>query len=217
MPSDRKFLWGEAYSTAAYLYNRRWHSTIKTTPFERLYNKKPTISHLRPWFTNALVHIPSEKRGKFDPTAEEGFLVGYTSSPTVYHIYIPKRHTITEARDIKFDKIKGVSLEYRNETTSIEPQTQPDPPTRPGTPTSRTPPEMPGGFHETPEHRVPLGGTPGASEDHNLSEERRTAIMLGLRPALPASRWRCSRAPCRSTRRCATRSRTPRRSYCSPR
>src|SRR5205807_4601195 len=58
---------------------------------------------------------------------------------------------------VKFDKIKGVSLEYRNKTTSIEPRTEPDPPTRPGTPTSRTPPEMPGGFHETPEHpRPPL-------------------------------------------------------------
>src|SRR5437879_2644150 len=25
MPSDWKFLWGEVYSTAAYLYNHRWH------------------------------------------------------------------------------------------------------------------------------------------------------------------------------------------------
>ena len=169
MPSDRKFLWGEAYSTAAYLYNRRWHSTIKTTPFKRLYNKKPTISHLRPWFTNALVHIPSEKRGKFDPTAEEGFLVGYTSSPTVYRIYILKRHTITEARDVKFDKIKGVFLEYRNETTSIEPNTQPDPPSRPDTPQPVTPPEMPGGFHDTPEHPRPPPKVP----EHRKSSRTR--------------------------------------------
>jgi hypothetical protein len=41
MPGDRKFLWGEAYSTAVYLYNRRWHSKIKMTPFERLNERNP--------------------------------------------------------------------------------------------------------------------------------------------------------------------------------
>ena len=36
LPKDKKFLWGEAYSTAVYLYNRRWHSTIESTPYQQL-------------------------------------------------------------------------------------------------------------------------------------------------------------------------------------
>ena len=122
------FLWGGAYSTAAYLYNRRWHSTIKTTPYQQLHKVKPSISHLRPWFSHVLVHIPSEKRGKLDQTTEEGHLVGYTSNPTVFQIYIPKRHTVTESKNIKFDKPKGTTVEYHyepstlrtNSTTTIE-------------------------------------------------------------------------------------------------
>jgi len=119
MPNDRKFLWGEAYSAATYLYNRRWHSKVNTTPFKRLYRMKPSIDHIRPWYTHALVHVPSETRGRFDQPAVEGYLVGYTSNPTVFRIYILKRGTITEAKDVKFDRIRGISSEYHH-TLSIE-------------------------------------------------------------------------------------------------
>ena len=90
LPEDKKFLWGEACSTVVFLYNRRWHSTINSTPYQQLYGAKPSISHLRSWFTHALLHIPSEKRRKLDQPVEEGFPVGYTSNPTVFRIYIPK-------------------------------------------------------------------------------------------------------------------------------
>ena len=128
MPNDRKFLWGEAYSTAVYLYNRHSHSKIETTPLEQLYRMKSSISHIRPWYTHALVHVPSEKQGKFDQTAEEGYLVGYTSNPTVFRIYIPKKGMVTEAKDVKFDRIRGVSLEYHH-TPTTEKTDQDDDPT----------------------------------------------------------------------------------------
>ena len=125
LSKDKKFLWGEAYSTAVYLYNRRWHSTINSTPYQQLYGAKPSINHLRSWFTHVLVHIPSEKRGKLDHPVEEGFLVGYTSNPTVFRIYIPKQHTITKSKDVKFDRIRGVSLKYHYEPTIQQPTTTP--------------------------------------------------------------------------------------------
>ena len=118
LSQDKKFLWGEVYSPAVDLYNRRWHSTINSTPYQQLYGVKPSISHLRSWFTHALVHIPSEMRGKLDQPVEEGFLVGYTANPTVFQIYIPKCQTITESKDVKFDRIRGVSLKYHYEPTN---------------------------------------------------------------------------------------------------
>ena len=146
LPEDKKFLWGEAYSTAGYLYNRRWHSTIESTPYQQLYGAKPSISHLGSWFTHALVHIPSDKRGKLDQPVEEGFLVGYTSNPTVFRIYIPKRHTITKSKDVKFDRIRGVSLKYH-----YEPSIQQQEPT----PTQSAPKqnEIPGAFPPEPERQ----------------------------------------------------------------
>ena len=123
LPEEKKFHGREAYSTAVYLYNQRSHSTINSTPYQQLYGAKPSVSHLRSWFTYALVHIPSDKRGKLDQPVEEGFLVGYTSNPTVFRIYLPKRHTITESKDLKFDRIRGVSLKYHYEPTIQQPTT----------------------------------------------------------------------------------------------
>jgi len=140
LPEDKKFLWGEAYSTTAYLYNRRWHSTINSTPYQQLYSMKPSISHLQSWFTHALVHIPSDKRGKLDQTVEEGYLVGYTSNPTVFRIYIPNRHTITKSKNVKFDRIRGVSLKYYYEPTTYETTTPKE------TIPTDTPSEIPGTF-----------------------------------------------------------------------
>ena len=60
---------------------------------------------------------------------EEGFLVGYTSNPTVFQIYIPKRHTITESKDVKFDRIRVVSLNYHYEPKIEQPTTTPTQPT----------------------------------------------------------------------------------------
>ena len=71
------------------------HSEIEKTSFERLYRMKPSIDHIRPWYTHALVHIPSEKREMFHQTAVEGYLVNYTSNPIVFQIYIQKRNTVT--------------------------------------------------------------------------------------------------------------------------
>ena len=163
-PSRRQDIFGgEASSTAVYLYNRRWHSTINSTPYQQLYGAKPAISHLRSWFTHVLVHIPSDKRGKLDQPVEEGFLVGYTSNPTVFRIYIPKRHTITESKDVKFDRIRGVSLKYHNEPTIQQPTT---------TPTQHTT-KIPGSFPE-PERQSfrPYKITDKAKDTLHLEKEK---------------------------------------------
>lgn len=125
LPEDKKFLWGEAYSIAAYHYNQGWHSTINSTPYLQLYGAKANISHLQSLFTHALVHILTAKWGRLAQTVWEGFLVRYTSNPTVFAIFIHKQHTIPESKDVKLDKIRGLSLKYHYEVTIQQPTKTP--------------------------------------------------------------------------------------------
>ncbi|KJZ70290.1 hypothetical protein HIM_10334 [Hirsutella minnesotensis 3608] len=67
---------------------------------------KPYIRHLRTFGCVAYVHIKREKRiqaRKMAPRAEEGKLVGWEGiHGKIYHIYIPGRHTIVRACDVRF-------------------------------------------------------------------------------------------------------------------
>lgn len=58
------FLWAKAIGTACFLANVTPHSLDKLhrTPYERLYDLKPAIKHLRPFGINAYVHILKEAR-----------------------------------------------------------------------------------------------------------------------------------------------------------
>ena len=54
-------LWAEAYNWACYMKNRLPHSALNgITPHEALYNAKPSISYLRPVYTNCYAHIDKE-------------------------------------------------------------------------------------------------------------------------------------------------------------
>ena len=71
-------LWAELINTAAYILNRTGPSSIEgKSPYELWFNKKPKIKHLRIIGSTAYVHIPIQKRRKFDTKAKMGILVGY--------------------------------------------------------------------------------------------------------------------------------------------
>ena len=97
-------LWAKAIATPVYLRNRLPNRSIgKLTPYESLYNKKPSIYHLRPYGTKCFVHLPEEQRQpgtKLMPRTIEGYLIGYISSDKIYRIYIPSQHKVTETRQI---------------------------------------------------------------------------------------------------------------------
>ena len=90
-------LWGEACSTAVYLRNCLPHSQLplRKTLFEVLFNKKPSITHLRHFASSCNVHIPEEGRpaGKFNSRAERARLIGYIdSSETIYKVILENNH-----------------------------------------------------------------------------------------------------------------------------
>jgi len=55
-------LWAEVFNWACYVKNRLPHSVLMDkTPYEVLFQKKPTISHLRPFYSKCYVYLPEEK------------------------------------------------------------------------------------------------------------------------------------------------------------
>ena len=59
--------WAEAVSTAVYLQNRSPTNYLgDITPYEKWYQNKPNVGHLRVFGCVAYAHIPSAKRSKLD-------------------------------------------------------------------------------------------------------------------------------------------------------
>lgn len=107
---EKKF-WAEAANTAVYLKNRSATANLKEkTPYEAWCGKKPDLSHIRLFGSNVMVHIPKEKRLKWDKKAEKYILVGFSETIKGYRVYDPRKNTITVKRDIIV--MEGTNMEY---------------------------------------------------------------------------------------------------------
>ena len=81
-----KYLWGEAVSTAVYLYNRTLYSQISfKTPYFALYNIKLDIINIKVF--RLIVYYKNKAIGlkKLDPKAKKVILVGFRKS--FYRLY----------------------------------------------------------------------------------------------------------------------------------
>jgi hypothetical protein len=101
--------WGEAILTACYLQNRLSTKGTEThkTPYELWNGSKPDLSHLRVFGSIAYVHIPKEKRTKWDTHAEEGVLVGYSETSKGYRILHQATNKVTISRSVVFNEGYG--------------------------------------------------------------------------------------------------------------
>lgn len=112
-----KELWAEAVNTAVYLSNRSPKACLgkNTTPYEIWTGKKPNLSHLRVFGSPVMVHIPKEKRKKWDKKANMMYLVGYSENIKGYRLYNPNNQTLTVARDV----VVMENIQNNSNTTSI--------------------------------------------------------------------------------------------------
>jgi hypothetical protein len=103
-------LWGEACRSAVYLINRTPHrNTEQKTPYERLFNKKPDISHLRVFGSVAYAHIPKEHRdGKFGGHRRMGIFVGYPDGTKAWKFFDPESSKLFVAREASFLELSHV-------------------------------------------------------------------------------------------------------------
>lgn len=116
----KKDMWAEAVNTTVYVLNRTSKSTVQgKTPFEVWTGKSFDIRSLQIFGTEVYVHIPKEKRKKWDPKGERGIFVGYGETTKGYRIYFPERRMVDIKRDIVFIKkeneVNGEEIEQQFE------------------------------------------------------------------------------------------------------
>jgi hypothetical protein len=72
------YLWGEAAMKTIYVQNRSSHRILKDmTPEESFSGKKPNVEHLRIFGFPVYIHIPKDKRNKFESSRKKGIFMGY--------------------------------------------------------------------------------------------------------------------------------------------
>jgi hypothetical protein len=99
------YLWAEACGTTVYLQNRSPHRILgKMTPEEAFTGRRPDVEHIRIFGCSTFSHVPSERRTKLDPTAQQGILVGYSEVSKAYWIYIPPLRKVVVSRDVRFEE-----------------------------------------------------------------------------------------------------------------
>ncbi len=95
-----KIFWAEAVNTAVYLRNRSVVTGLDKTPVEMWSNKKPDVGHIRIFGSEVMVHIPKEKRCKWDKKAIKMTLVGFSENIKGYRLYDPVKKVIVTSRDV---------------------------------------------------------------------------------------------------------------------
>ena len=77
--------WGYALETAAYVLNRVPSKSVKTTPFEEWFGKKPMLSYLKIWGCEA--YVRKLQPDKLESKAEKCIFVGYPKETVGYTFY----------------------------------------------------------------------------------------------------------------------------------
>jgi hypothetical protein len=55
---------------------------------EAFSRKKPSVEYLRIFGYPVYIHVPKDKRNKFEPLGKKGIFVGYIESSKAYKIYV---------------------------------------------------------------------------------------------------------------------------------
>ncbi|KAI5708540.1 hypothetical protein M8J77_024816 [Diaphorina citri] len=114
-------LWAEATSTALYLKNRSPTKALNgMTPFEVWSGKIPSLKHLRVFGCKVMVHIPKQKRSKWQSKAHERVFLGYCENTKTYRVCDMKTMNIDKSRDVVFYENVFPCL-VNNNTSQFEP------------------------------------------------------------------------------------------------
>ena len=100
-----KSYWAEAVNIVVYLMNRCTTSEVHdVTPHERIFGKKPDLSHVRIFGSIAYMHIHNKTRQKLAMKSEKCILVGYSLEQKGYKCYNPSTRNVRVSRDVIFDE-----------------------------------------------------------------------------------------------------------------
>ncbi|KAJ9556278.1 hypothetical protein OSB04_010892 [Centaurea solstitialis] len=97
--------WAEAMRTVAHVINKLPQPRLGfISPFETLWNMKPTVSYFRVFGCICYVFVPSHLRSKFDKKAVRCIFVGYDNQRKGWRCCDPTSGRCYTSRDVVFDE-----------------------------------------------------------------------------------------------------------------
>ena len=96
---------GEAAHTVVNILNKAHvHVNSDQTPYELWYGKPSTVKHFRIFGSKCFIKNNDEKIGKFEPRADEGIFLGYSSRSKAYKCYNKILWKTVECIDVVIDE-----------------------------------------------------------------------------------------------------------------
>nr|KAJ0208966.1 hypothetical protein LSAT_V11C400171360 [Lactuca sativa] len=97
--------WAEAVNTACFTQNRSLiHRIHKKTPYEMLKDRKPDVPFFHVFGCICYILNQRDPRSKFEPKADKGIFVGYSSISKAFRVFHVNRQCIEESIHVKFDE-----------------------------------------------------------------------------------------------------------------
>ena len=104
--------WAECMKTATHVINRLPQARLGfVSPFQKLWNTKPTVSHFQVFGCVCYVFVPNHLRSKFDKKVVRCIFVGYDGQRKSWRCYNPTNGHCYTSRNVIFDEASSWWLE----------------------------------------------------------------------------------------------------------
>jgi hypothetical protein len=84
------------------------------TPKEAFTDRRLDVEDIRIFGRSTFSHVPSERRTKLDPTAQQGILVGHSEVSKAYCIYILPLRKVVVSRDVRFEEDRAFARSFES-------------------------------------------------------------------------------------------------------
>src|SRR3954471_17603256 len=110
--------WGYALETATFTLNRQPSKSVETTPYELWFSKKPKLSFLKVWGSDA--YVKKLQPEKLEPKAEKCVFIGYPKETVGYTFYHRSEGKIFVAKNGSFLEKEFLSKEVSGRKVELD-------------------------------------------------------------------------------------------------